>query len=311
MYGFCARKRSDAPTTVQDGRDRWRREDMPAQASRARGFIAASHRFGHKDSSGRHVYELLRMRIRSGAIDPDELFVDTALVHSLNATRQAVRHALQSLAEEGLLQRSPRFGTRLNGRIANASLYGELHPQPGDEADPGRPRGRLVVRPVQRKIVHATQLVAAKLRLPPDTRVAVLEQELYIDGEPVGLRSAYLTPDPDAEYILACADADDHDPVSFEEFYERVYHVAAGRSKITVEAVPSVSPHHDILGVGRGAPILLRTLENLDETGRPLAISFTHVRGDRIALTGWLEPPEQARAGPASAPIAADSAGMP
>ena len=265
---------------------------MPAQASAARDFIVARRRVRHRDSSGRHVYELLRMRIRSGAIDPDELFVDTALVHSLNATRQAVRHALQSLAEEGLLQRSPRFGTRLNGRIANVSLTGELHPQPGDEADPSRPSGRLLVRPVHRTVVHATELVAAKLRLPVGTRVAAVEQELYVDGEAVGLRSVYLTPDPDAETVLACADAGDHDPVSFDEFYERVYGVAAGRSKITVEAVPSTSPDHDILGVGRGAPILLRTLESLDETGRPLSIGFTHVRGDRIALTGWLEPPE-------------------
>lgn len=262
---------------------------MPAQAGTSRGFTATHRRTGRKDSSARHVYELLRMRIRSGAIDPGELFVDTALVHSLNATREAVRHALQSLADEGLLQRSPRFGTRLNGRIANASLCGELHPQPGDEADPSLPSGRLVVRPVQRTIVCATEVVAARLHLPVYTRLAVLEQELYVDGEPVGLRSVYFTPDPDAEHVLACADSDDHDPVSFEEFYERVYGVAVGRSKITVEAVPSSSPDHDILRTGRGAPILLRTLVSCDDTGRPLAISFTHVRGDRIALTAWLD----------------------
>jgi GntR family transcriptional regulator len=89
--------------------------------------------------------------------------------------------------------------------------------------------------------------------------------------------------------VLACADSDDHDPVSFEEFYERVYGVAAGRTKITVEAVPSTSPDHDLLRIGRGAPVLLRTLENLDATGRPLAISFTHLRGDRIALTEWID----------------------
>src|ERR1700761_9227966 len=262
---------------------------MHTQAGTGTGFTATHRRAGRKDSSGRHVYELLRMRIRSGAIDPGELFVDTTLVHSLNATRDAVRHALQSLADEGLLQRSPRFGTRLNKRISNAPLFGELHPQPGDDADPALPSSRLLVRPVQRTIVGATEVVAAKLPLPLDTRVAVLEQELYVDGEAGGLRACYLTPDPDAEWVLACADSDDHDPVSFEEFHERVYGVAIGQTKITVEAVPSTSPDHDSLRIERGAPILLRTRESLDATGRTLSISFTPLRGDRIALTGWID----------------------
>jgi GntR family transcriptional regulator len=283
---------------------------MASRTKSGKGFSATHRRGVRKDNSGRHVYELLRMRIRSGAIDPGDLFVDTALVHSLNATREAVRHALQSLADEGLLQRSPRLGTRLNGRIANASLGGELHPQPGDEGDPSLPSGRLLVRPVQRTIVRATEVVAAKLHLPVGSRLPALEQELYVDGEPVGLRSVYLAPDPDAEHVLACADSDDHDPVSFEEFFERVYGVPIGRTKITVEAVPSTSPDHDILRTGRSTPILLRTLESFDATGRPLAISFTHVRGDRIALTGWLVQQELIPQDSGSSPTAAGSADL-
>lgn len=261
---------------------------MTVDPTRKPGEYAASHRTGvYRDSSGRHVYEVLRMRIRSGAVNPDELLVDTTLVRSLNATRHAVRHALQSLAEEGLLQRSPRFGTRLSARIANVPLFGELHPQHGDEADPNLPSGQLVVRPIQRAIVASTEVVAAKLGLPTGTRVAALEQELYVDGEAVGVRSIYFTPDPDAEHVVACADSGDHDPVTFEEFFVRVYGAAPARSKVTVEAVPSISPDHDILGLTAGSPILLRTMHNFDRAGRPLAISFTHTRGDRIAMTSW------------------------
>lgn len=260
-----------------------------AQAERARAFSPRPSRAGHRDSSGRRVYELLRMRIRSGEVDPDELFIDTTLVRSFNATRHAVRRALQSLADEGLLQRSPRSGTRLSGHITNAPLFGELHPQTGDEAEPNVQGGRLVVRPTQRAVATATELVASRLRLPVGTRLAVLEQELYVDGESVGVRSIYFAPHPDAETVVGLADGGDHDPVSFEEFFGRVYGKPVGRSKITVEAVPAIAGEHDSLEVVPGTPLLLRTMLTWDASRRPICISFTHLRGDRMALCGWID----------------------
>lgn len=243
----------------------------------------------HRDSSGRRVYELLRMQIRSGEVEPDELLVDTSLVHSLHATRHAVRYALQRLADEGILDRSPRSGTRLRGRIINASLFGELHPLAADDADQQLAPGTLVVRPTQRGVGYATDLVASRLRIPVGTRVALTEQELFIDGEPVGIRSVYFLPDPDAEHVIAHFDVGDHDPVSLEAFVERVYGRPVGRSKVTVEAAPSLAGEHDALGLAPGTPILMRTMLIWDTTDRPIAITFTHLRGDRMALSGWLQ----------------------
>lgn len=228
------------------------------------------------------------MQIRSGEVERGELLVDTTLVRSLNATRNAVRYALQRLADEGVLHRSPRSGTRLRGRIINAPLFGELHPQAGDDADPLLSSGTLVVRPLHRGVGCATALVASRLRIQIGTRLAFTEQELIVDGEPVGIRSVYFLPDPDAEHVVAHFDSEDHDPVSLEAFVERVYGLPVGRSKVTVEAVPSLAGEHGALGVAPGAPVLLRTMFVWDTADRPIAITFTHLRGDRVALSGWL-----------------------
>jgi GntR family transcriptional regulator len=240
---------------------------------------------GYRDGSGRRVYDLLRMRIRLGEVAPDELFVETVLIRSLSATRSAVRRALQSLAEEGLLDRSPRSGTRLRGHIANAPLLNEMRPRLADGGATDTSTERLVRRLVHRGIATPTEAVASRLQLAPGARVVAVEQILYINSEPVGVRSAYFSPEPDAERVLEYF-ASDYYPLPRTEFFEKFYGVPAGRSEFTIEAVPSLPGDRDILGVAPGAPLLMRTVRSLDASGRPRWLSFTHLRGDRVALCG-------------------------
>jgi GntR family transcriptional regulator len=239
----------------------------------------------HRDGSGRRVYDLLRMRIRLGEVAPNELFVETALIRTLSATRSAVRRALQGLADEGLLDRSPRSGTRLRRPIVSAPLLSEMRSRLAD-GGAEMPAEQLVVRPVRRGIATPTEAVASRLQLLPGAQVVAVEQILYIDGEPVGLRSAYFSPEPDAERVLKYFSRTDYHPMPRPEFFQKIYGVPAGRSEFTIEAVPSLPGDRDILGLAPGAPLLLRTVRSLDACGRPRWLSFTHLRGDRVALCG-------------------------
>jgi GntR family transcriptional regulator len=255
--------------------------------SGAKRFVNRRHTVpdSYRDGSGRRVYDLLRMRIRLGEVAPNELFVENALIRSLSATRSAVRRALQGLADEGLLDRSPRSGTRLRGHIVNTPLLSEMRPPLADDAADGSDQ-RLVVSLVHRGVATPTEAVTSRLQLPAGTPVVAVEQILHLGSEPVGVRSAYFSLEPHPERVLKYFAVTDYHPLPRPEFFEQVYGVPAGRSEFTIEAVPSLRGDHDVLGVAPGAPLLMRTVRSLDVNGCPRWLSFTHMRGDRVALCG-------------------------
>lgn len=92
------------------------------------------------------VYETVQVDILFGRLLPRERLVEDDLIARFNATRHAVRRALDELEREGLVQRQPNRGARVRDytrkeiedlyqiRIALEELAASLIPLPGEPA---------------------------------------------------------------------------------------------------------------------------------------------------------------------------------
>jgi GntR family transcriptional regulator len=209
----------------------------------------------------------------------DRQLIEDALMRSLWTSRNAIRAALQMLADEGLVSRRPRFGTTVIGQVALVPAE-ELMPLPTTQ--PGR--GRVRVRQLESRRVPISSVVADRLALRDDSLV-LTEQLTFIDDEPVSLRTGYLVTDlspSQVENRLRVIDAR-HVPsaIAFAQFFG----VPCSRVESTVEAIRGEPDTCAALGIPAGSPVLFRESVHLDGDGKPRMLVHTHYRGDRIALS--------------------------
>lgn len=234
-------------------------------------------------SATRRTYDALRAGIRSGELGPDEALVENVLMRSLETSRGAVRRALQMLADEGLVVRRPRVGTRVVGEILSAPLFDEIIPSSSPDRQ-GDPAKRLVAEPLERRIYVPNRLVKDRLELDDDEQVVLIEQLLLIDDQPVGVRTDHFSANGHPQRVFDGIARSTHHPRPFPEVFDILYGEAPGASEVAIEAVPCEARASALLHVAEGAPILLREILRRDGSGTRRSISHTHLRGDRLAL---------------------------
>ena len=76
----------------------------------------------HVQTSSRRAYELLRSAIRTGFLPAGTQLVEYELAKALSTSRNALRVALQLLADEGVVERNPRSGTIITSAIVQITL---------------------------------------------------------------------------------------------------------------------------------------------------------------------------------------------
>lgn len=228
-------------------------------------------------TSRRRAHDLLRAGIRAGVMQ--EQLVEDTLTAALWSSRNAVREALHMLVGEGLVSRQPRHGTTVLRRIASIPLE-ELMPPPS--GDPGAARVR--VEQLETRSVPTNCVVSERLPASGPT-VVLSEQLLFIDDEPVSLRTAYMSTDlpPEAVSERLCTIDANHVPsaTAFEQFFG----VPNGEVESVIEAIPGERETCRILGMPVGAPVLFRESVHRDIHGTPRMLIYAHYRGDRIALS--------------------------
>lgn len=248
-------------------------------------------------SSSRRTYEQFRASIRSGGI-LDERYVEPELMVAFGATRNSLRRSLQMLAQDGLLSRRRRAGTSLNGEIIEFPTVASssdgvamncVRETRFDMSD-------VVVEELTQQIVVAPDVMKKRLSMEVE-RILIHEQLGRYEGVPLFLRVGYMPlvspPAPGSSRMTRMADADGAPggstslvPLSsIEETFEFLFGEPLGRGSAAMEAVPCEPVTAALLGIEPGWPMLLRELILCDSLGRPREYSFTHFRGDRVALT--------------------------
>ena len=181
------------------------------------------------------------------------------------------------LAEEGLVRREPRHGTSVTGRIVQIPMNQAVPPEPGSEAGVAP---RVVITELERQLVDCPPVVRERLETP-DLQVWMLEHLVVFDGRPISLRVTYCResaqPDALVDHFgdLAAAFMAVHDEVM-------------GDCSTTIEAIPCGAAASETLAVEAGSPILLQELLLRDRGGTAREVSYTHFRGDCVALSADL-----------------------
>lgn len=227
------------------------------------------------------MYELIRAAIRRGTLPQEGALSEEWLIRTLGASRNSVRKALQMLADDGIVLRQRKSGTSIAHDII-AVRDGEVGPR----AWAGSPdAGRLTVRTLECKRISAP--AALTYLTGTDTAsLILLEQVGSIGPRPLYLRVGYCLTDLDEDEFARRIDESHADYPPMAEVHQRIFGRPFGGSSSVVEAISCHERAADTLGIPVGSPVLLRELLTRDADGNPTELSFTHFRGDRVAIMG-------------------------
>jgi GntR family transcriptional regulator len=237
---------------------------------------------GHANSpKPRHTYEQLRGAIRTGEIALDDLMVESELMKNYAATRNATRRALQTLAEDGLVNRERRVGTNVSASIVTFDVSRvlpaeEVQAPVAAQPDPRRFR----IDELDFTLLAASAYLRDLLGESPE-EVINLRQLVFLDTSPLFLRSGYAAAVPD--YRGRVEDTNQN-ALPLEVAFETLFDVAYGGSEITIQAIAADPDTARELQLETGAPILVRQLLLRDVEGVARELSFTYFRADRVSL---------------------------
>ena len=221
-----------------------------------------------QQTSPRRVHDLVRAAIRSGELGPGDRLEEVVLMRDLATSRNAVREALQLLADEGLVTRAPREGTIVVRSVLELPLD-DLIP-PTDSAD-------IAIHRLNERRVPSTALIRDRLQTTA-AEVGVIEQLFTFQGEPIGVWIDYYEADVvQPESWDSCPD--------LRTAFEHIYGTPLGWVETTIEARPCEPRTMRLLGLDERLPMLVKEHVMFDADGVPRDLSYSHYRADRVSFT--------------------------
>lgn len=230
------------------------------------------------------IEQALRTRVASR--QPGEaLPSDTMLCQEFGVSRMTARHAMQQLAQEGLVYRVPGRGTFVaeppTHRRANSLL---------SFSNETRRRGRVPSsRVLSRTLRRPTREEATRLRLKEGERVVSVRRLRLADGEPIAVESAILH--GRCARVVMAADLESqslHTALSKAGFLP-------SRGRATVRAEAAKGEDLRLLRLTRGDALLVEQRIILDQRGQPLEFTESRYAGGRYALDVDFEVEDTAR----------------
>lgn len=220
------------------------------------------------------VKDALKDLIESGDAHPGEqLPGEPELCRIFNVSRTVVRQAMRDLELQGLIQREKGRGTFVAEPKLRESLFQELTGFYEDMAAKGMTP---VSRVLTQEIIPATGKVSAWLALSPGTPVVHINRLRFVEDEPLVLVATYLPAArcPGLEHI-------DFAHRSLYEYLQTAYGLVIDRGHRVLEAVPAGEYEAGLLGVKKGAPLILLDSVSYLADGSPIEYYHALHRGDR------------------------------
>jgi len=196
---------------------------------------------------------------------------DAQLCEEFGVSRMTARGAVMRLVQEGLVYRVPGRGTFVAPARANRTASHIL-----SFSDEMRRRGR---RPRSRVVERAVRAATAdEARRLGTGEVLVLRRVREADGEPVALETAIFP----AGRIGTTLDGDLEEVSVFATLAAAGLVPTAGRAAIGAEA--ATPEDAKLLGVKRGAPLLVERRLIQDQDGAPLELTESRYVASRYGL---------------------------
>jgi len=220
------------------------------------------------------LMDLLKEKIHHKTWLPGEQIpAEQDLCETYGISRTVVRQALRELELEGVINRRKGKGTFISEPKINEGLIQKLTGFYQDMVERGL---NPVTRVLHQNVVRANEKVARFLNIPPGTEVIDIERLRFINDEPIQLVTTYI---PYQIYPpLATVDLTNR---SLYEFLEKEGGIFLTRGRRYIEAVLASANEAALLGIERGAPLLM--LDSVSYAENDLPIEYYHAlhRGDR------------------------------
>jgi GntR family transcriptional regulator len=221
------------------------------------------------------VVEDLRAKISQGAWPPEsQLPNERELCELYHVSQITVRHALQILADEGVIVRNQGSGTFVRATTLTEGLRG-LSSFSEEMKALGAKAGGLVLR---KRVVKASAEQARALHVAEGSDVFELYRLRTADSEPIGLQASYLPvgrfPDIDKQ---------DFEDVSLYELLERQYALRLFEAIETFRMGRVSAREAGLLKVKAGSSAFVVERCTFDVHG-PFEVVRSIMRGDRYQI---------------------------
>lgn len=225
------------------------------------------------------VRDILVRRITEGAWAPGAcLPSEFALAAELNVSQGTVRKALDTLAQDRVVERRQGRGTFVVEQTPELSAYHFFRLIGPDGA-------RLAPEPVSESIRQRTARAAEAraLRIPQTARVHVISRVRAVLGTPTLVETLVLP-------VALAPDLPRHKPLpnAIYAFYQSVYGITVARASDRLRAVAATEAEAEILGCAPGAPLLEAERIAVDINGAPVERRVSRFPCDRAAYAAEL-----------------------
>ena len=220
------------------------------------------------------LIEILNEKVQDGTWTPgDQIPGEQELCELYSVSRTVVRQALRELELDGVITRRKGKGTFIAPPKISEGLVQKLTGFFQDMAERGI---RSSTRVLHQEVVPASEKVARFLTIPPGEKVVDLLRLRSINDEPIQLVTSYV---PLAICPgLATVDLTNR---SLYEYMETECGVFIAKGRRIVEAVLANESEAALLGIERGAPLLMLDSMSFSETGQVIEYYHALHRGDR------------------------------
>jgi len=223
-----------------------------------------------------HYLQIERaLRARIATLEPGaRIPSDAELVDEFHVSRMTARHAMQRLAEDGLIRREPGRGSFVATPPAHRRTN-RLMTFTQEMTRAGRvPSSHVLTRVIR----PSTNAEAASLDIPPRQPVVHLRRLRLADGEPMALESTVLI----GATAAAVMDAD----LAAGSLHETLTHAgfALRRGTGTISAATATSTEARLLAMRAGDPLLVEQRVIVDGHARRIESTESRYPADRYGL---------------------------
>jgi GntR family transcriptional regulator len=220
------------------------------------------------------LMDLLKEQVQKKAWQPgDQIPGEQDLCVMYGISRTVVRQALRELELEGVIRRRKGKGTFIQEAKISEGLIQKLTGFYQDMVEKGL---KPVTKVLHQNVVPASEKVARYLNIQPGDMVVDIQRLRYIDDEPIQLVTTYIP--YDIYPALATVDLTNR---SLYEFLEKEGGIFLARGRRYIEAVLATESEASLLGIDKGAPLLMLDSVSFTEEDQPIEYYHALHRGDR------------------------------